>query len=164
LRIPKDTELEIRPEEITLNDGDILYIANRNSEVFYTSGLLGGGEYPLPRDYDIDVFEAMSIARFSFGRTGGSSGGGISSIGSGGGLASLSGIIPSQLFIMRKRNDGTQYTIKVDLKEAVTNECERILIAPGDMLFLRYKPREEIANFGVIAFFTYGVGQLLRRN
>ncbi len=162
LRIPAGTELEILPEEVTLYEGDIVLISNRTSEVFYTGGLLPAGEHALPRDYDIDVFEAMAIAGYSFGKSGRSGGGG----GGGGaaGLASMSGIFPSELFIMRKRVDGTQYTIRVDLKSAMTNECERLLIAPGDHLFLRYKPREEVANFGVFAFFTIGIRELLGNN
>ncbi len=165
LRIPAGTDLEILPEEVTLYEGDIVLISNRTSEVFYTGGLLPAGEHVLPRDYDIDVFEAMAIAGYSVGKSGRSGGGG----GGGGGggpaaLASMSGIFPTELFVMRRRADGTQYTIRVDLKSAMTNECERLLIAPGDHLFLRYKPREELANFGVFAFFTFGIRQLLGNN
>jgi hypothetical protein len=119
--------------------------------------MLRAGEHQLPRDYDIDVFEAMAIAGYGIGRSG-QGGGGM------GGFAPMTGIMPTQMFIMRRRNDGSQYTIEVDIRKAVNNECERILIAPGDKLMLRYRPREEIANFGVFAFFTYGIQQLLRNN
>lgn len=159
LRVPCNLEYEIRPEEIILQDGDIIIIENRTTEVFYTGGLLPGGEFALPRDYDIDIFEAMAIAGYSFGSPGAGAGGGMGGIG---GMASLSGVFPTRLYIMRKRSNGTQYTIEVDLKEAVENESERLLVAPGDKLMLRYKPREELVNFGSFAFFTFGIRELFR--
>ena len=42
--------------DIILEEGDIVFIESRDSEVFYTGGLLGGGQFLLPRDYDLDVF------------------------------------------------------------------------------------------------------------
>ena len=32
----------------------------RDTEVYYTAGLLGGGQFPLPRDYDLDVMQAIA--------------------------------------------------------------------------------------------------------
>jgi hypothetical protein len=61
LRLPPGEVPTFRPEDIILNEGDIVLIENRDREVFYTGGLLGGGEHLLPRDYDLDVLGAISI-------------------------------------------------------------------------------------------------------
>ncbi len=50
-----------REDDVRLKDGDIVYIESRETEVFYTGGLLQGGEFPLPRDYDLDVLGAMAL-------------------------------------------------------------------------------------------------------
>ena len=54
-RIPIESEDGILPElteeEITLNDGDVIFIEGRKREVFYTSGLLEGGRFPIPVSY-----------------------------------------------------------------------------------------------------------------
>ncbi len=145
LRIAAGTHLEINPNDVILGDGDIVYVSNRTTEVFYTSGLLPGGEHLLPRDYDIDIFEALSIAGYSYGNS------------SGGGLVPNSGIIPTQLFILRERTDGSEYAIEIDLASAISNDRERLLIQPGDKLILRYSPCEEVLNFGIFTFFTFGL-------
>lgn len=49
-------------KDIILNDGDILVIKSRDEETFITAGALGGGEYPLPRDKDLDILGAVAIA------------------------------------------------------------------------------------------------------
>ena len=46
-----------------LQSGDIISIRSRDAEVFYTGGLLPAGQYPLPRDYDLNVVEAISLVR-----------------------------------------------------------------------------------------------------
>lgn len=154
LRVPRGTQLELDPSSVILESGDTVYISNRQTEVFYTAGLLPGGEHLLPRDYDVDVFAAMAIAGYSYGNAQPAGGGGA------GGAIPATGVIPSQLFIFRERPDGTQYAIEVDLAKAVTNEKERLLVQPGDKLLLRYSCKEEILNFGILSFFTYGIRQL----
>ena len=42
--------------------GDIVFIETREREVYYTGGVLQGREIPLPRDYDLDVLAAISLA------------------------------------------------------------------------------------------------------
>ena len=39
---------------------------------------------------------------------------------------------------------------------------ERILVQPGDTLILRYKCVEEVVNFGLVSFFTFGIRELTR--
>ena len=60
---PFDPPVEIKEEDIILTSGDVLFIEGRDREVFYTGGLLGGGEHLLPRDYDLDVVAAVSVAK-----------------------------------------------------------------------------------------------------
>ncbi len=156
LRIYEGEQINIPIDDILLHDGDVVYISNRSTEVFYTSGMLPGGEHQLPRDYDIDIFEAMSIAGYSYGKAQSSGGGG----GGGGGIPPGAGLAPTQLFIFRERADGTEYTIKVDLEKAVADDHERLLVQSGDKLFLRYSPVEETMTFGMYAFFIYGIRQL----
>lgn len=146
---------DLREEDIILNEGDIVYIESRDAELFYTGGMLPGGQFPLPRDYDLDVLGAMGIAGVGPGNLGG--GGGSGSGMSGFGPGNIGGAAPSNLFVIRKTPCNQQITIKVDALRAIEDSRENILVAPGDMLILRYKPREELLNFGIAAFFAYGV-------
>jgi protein involved in polysaccharide export with SLBB domain len=151
LRVQRGTHVEIQPQDVILNDGDIVYIANRDTEVFYTAGLLPGGEHLMPRDYDIDIFEAMAIAGYSYG----------SSASSGGGIGPGStGVIPTELFIFRECENGNEYTIEIDLERAIECDRDRLIIKPGDKLLLRYSCKEEALNFGIFSFFTLAIGQL----
>ncbi len=154
LRVRRGTIVNIRPEDVILGEGDIVYIGNRDTEVFYTAGLLPAGEHLLPRDYDIDIFEAMSIAGYSYGTSGVSGGGG------GGLIPQGSNVPPTQLFIMREREDGCEYTIEIDLERAIKCADDRLLIKPGDKLLLRHSPCEESVNFGIFTFFTFGIREL----
>ena len=63
LRVQDCTPLNITEHDVELNDGDIIFIQSRDDEVFYIGGLLGGGQYTLPRDHDIDILEAIAIAQ-----------------------------------------------------------------------------------------------------
>lgn len=145
------------PEDIILEDGDMVFIEARDTEVFYTGGLLPGGQYPLPRDYDLDVIGAMSIAGSGIGGSQSGGGGGIGAGVIGGGFG---GATPTQLYVVRKGPCGQEFTIEVDLKQAFNDPSQRILVQPGDTLILRYKPCEEVLNFGIVTFFTFGITEL----
>jgi hypothetical protein len=54
-------------------------------------------------------------------------------------------------------------TIEVDLARAAQDPRERPLVMPGDTLILRHKSEEELLNFGLGAFFTFGVQALLQQ-
>jgi hypothetical protein len=164
LRLPPGQVPSFRPEDIILNEGDIVYIENREREVFYTGGLLGGGEHVLPRDYDLDVLGAIAIVGRSVAG-GGPLGGQASPFGGGGfNAGSVGGVAPTNLFILRKTPCNGQITIHVDLARAVRDPSARPLVQPGDMLILQFKPEEELLNFGLGTFFTYGIFQLLQNN
>ena len=147
--VPSISELDVK-----LEDGDIVYIESRETEVFYTGGLLQGGEFPLPRDYDLDVLGAMALAGSGIQNT--AVQGGISV---GGGVA---GVPPGVLYILRKTPCNGQVAIEVDLTQAINDPRQRPLVQPGDTLILQYKCEEQLLNYGISTFFTFGVAELLR--
>src|SRR5262249_35985874 len=55
LRLRKGQPPPFRPEDVILQNGDVVYIPSRDADVFYTGGLLFTGQYALPRDYDLGV-------------------------------------------------------------------------------------------------------------
>ncbi|HBE70621.1 MAG TPA: sugar ABC transporter substrate-binding protein [Planctomycetaceae bacterium] len=152
LRLPPGVWPSIRPQDVILEEGDVVLIESRENEFFYTGGLLPGGQWPIPRDYDLDALGAMAIA-----------GAGVSSIqrSSGGSLVGNTQLIPpGNLFILRKTPCNGQIAIQVDLTKAVNNPSLRPIVQPGDTLILQYKPCEEAINFGIGAFFTFGIREL----
>jgi hypothetical protein len=70
---------------------------------------------------------------------------------------------PGVLYILRPTqcNKG-QIAIEVDLAKAINDPRQRPIIRPGDTLILQYKACEEGINFGIGAFFTYGIRELFR--
>lgn len=158
LRLPPGETPNLTSEQVTLQDGDIVYIESRETEVFYTGGLLPGGEFPLPRDYDLDVLGAMALAG-----TGVYGGGGRQNAGGLGGLGgAVSTVPPGRLYILRNTRCNGQVAIEVDLTTAINDPRSRPLIQAGDTLILQYKCEEELLNFGLGTFFTYGIRELLR--
>jgi len=160
LRLPPGETPTFRPEDVILEDGDIVMLEGREREVYYTAGLLGGGEHELPRDYDLDVIQAVAKA----GRLAGSQ-----SVNRGNWYANgrsqtggLTGASPGQLFVVRKTPCGGQIIIDVDLNRAIRDPRSRPLIQAGDTLVLQHRPQEELINFGITSFFTYGIAELLR--
>ena len=120
-------------EDITLDAGDIVYIPARDREKYYTGGSLGGGEYLLPRDYDLNILQAdrprpagrnWSHRHDRHGqhpvwrlRPGGGGGGG-------------GPFPPSRAIVIRQLPDGCgEVVIRVDLARALTDPRERILDA-----------------------------------
>ena len=142
-----------RQEDIILRDGDIVYVDTRETDVYYTGGLLGGGEIPLPRDYDLDVLAAVSIA---------GQGVAAASQTSGGFGTTVSQTQPTELIVLRRIPGNRQLNIRVDLNDAINDPRERLLVKAGDTLVLRFKPQEELINFATSTFFTFGVRELFR--
>lgn len=146
IRLGPGESPNICEEDITLYDGDIVFIESRESEVFYTGGLLGGGEYQLPRDRDLHVLEAVSIAqsRISVG------GGGTSAMSSSGGVSALNAdvtVSPSRVIVRRRLEDGRIVPIEVDLYRARLKPEEDIIIQPRDLILLQYKCGEATLAF-----------------
>jgi hypothetical protein len=137
--------------DIILYDGDIVMIESRDREKFYTGGVLQGGEFPLPRDYDLDILGAIATA----GGPVGSSGAVLSQSGLGrGGRYGSGPLPPTDAIIVRQLCDGSQIPIRIDLKEAFDDPRQRVLIQPEDVVILRYKCSEEIINtaLGLVQF------------
>lgn len=145
IRLGPGEVADITEEDIILYDGDIVFIESRDTEVFYTGGLLGGGQYSLPRDYDLDVLGAIAIAQGQ--RSGGGGSPATSSVGGQSALNNDVSISASHLIILRPLPDGSQLPILVDLYEAVRDPAARVIIQPGDYLLLQYTRLEAIAAF-----------------
>lgn len=152
LRLPPGVLPTISQEDVILEEGDIVLIESRENEFFYTGGLLPGGQWPIPRDYDLDALGAMAMA--------GSGIGALQSSGTSGLVGNTQVVPPGRLYILRKTPCNGQIAIEVDLTRAVNNPALRPIIQPGDTLILQYKACEEAINFGIGAFFTYGIREL----
>jgi hypothetical protein len=157
MRLPPGVIPSFRQEDILLEDGDVVYIESREAEVFYTGGQLPGGEFLIPRDYDLDVLGAMAMAGAGVGSQTGRGGGGGQF-----GAGAFGGVAPGMLYILRKTPCNGQITIEVDLARATQDPRERPLVQPGDTLILRHKPIEEVVNFAIPTFFTFGIQAFLR--
>jgi protein involved in polysaccharide export with SLBB domain len=124
-------------EDITLYDGDIVFVEARIKEFFFTAGLLGSGQYILPRDYDLDVLGAIAFAeqerRLNYPTR------------TAAGISVLNQDVTvgaSKVIIHRKLADGCRIPIEVDLYDAMDNPNDRLLIQPEDRIFLRYTRKE----------------------
>jgi protein involved in polysaccharide export with SLBB domain len=126
----------------------MLVVDSQPTEVYYTGGLLRGGEYPLPRDKSLTVTEAVALA-------GGPIATRINQFG-------ISRLPPTELNILRRNGQNGQVNIRVDLNRAYNDPSQRILVAPGDHLMLRYKPAEQVGNFGIDTFNTYGLRRVFQ--
>ena len=135
--------------DVQLDDGDVVYVPRRE-EYFYIGGLVGGAKIPLPRDEDIDVIEAISLANGSVGGPLGQSGQALAQ-GTPGHV-----VRPTRVIILREMPDGRQLPIRVDLARAMTDQKERILIQSNDVVMLQYKPGQAIFN-SVLNTFNFSV-------
>jgi protein involved in polysaccharide export with SLBB domain len=148
-------------EDILLKDGDIIYVESRKTEYFYTAGLIGVGQYPLPRDSDLDVIEAISMVRgpllngaFSQTAFGGN-------FASGGGLGNPN---PTFVTIIRKLENDRQLNIRVDVVRAIRDPRERIRLLPGDMMVMQWTPAEAMVNYFNYKFRYNFFSTILRQN
>lgn len=154
---PGEPPLKLNQDDIILNTGDIVFIESRDAEVFYTGGLLSGGQHQLPRDYDLDVLGAIAMAGESVSP---SVGGNDSALGFGQGGSAI--IPPSRAIIVRTVN-GKQVSIRINLKRAMIDSQERILIQPNDIVMLEYTCGELVANIALgVVRFNYIMGGLRR--
>ncbi len=150
LRLKPGEIPRFRQEDVILRDGDVVYVDTRETDVYYTSGLLNGGEFPIPRDYDLDVLAAISLAGGGFGtgqRTGLLGG-------------AAQNVPPTELVVLRRIPGDRQLAIRIDLNDTINDPRQRLLVKAGDTLILRFKPQEEAVNFVSNLFFTFGVRQL----
>jgi protein involved in polysaccharide export with SLBB domain len=143
LRMRDNEPLPFRPEDIILKTGDIVFIESRETELYYTGGLLPVGEFILPRDYDLDVLEAVTQSH------GPLLNGGINFNNLNGNIFS-SGLgfpSPSLLTVIRKTPGCGQIVIRVDLNRAAVDPRERVLVKPGDFLILQETTGESFTRY-----------------
>ena len=143
LRIRPGQSRPFTDEDILLHSGDIVFIGRRDSDFFFTGGLLGNRKVQLPRDSDIRVVEAIvesggPIVNGSF--TSNNLSGAISSSG-------LGTPNPSLLSVIRRVPDGRQINIKVDLNRAIMDPRENIIVQKNDLLILQETPDEAFARY-----------------
>ena len=148
-------------EDIILKSGDIVFVQSRDRELFYTGGAISGGSFPIPRDYDIDILQAIAISGGSFG----SGGTGLARAGmNGGGSGMSTPLPPSKAIVIRKTCNGQTIAMRVDLKQAISDSSQRILIQPEDMVLVQFTCAEEIGNFLLRSFqINYLLGGGLNR-
>ena len=96
----------------------------------------------MPRDYRIDVLKAIAIA-------GGSAGGG------GGGIGRTQSLIPATQVTVLRKCGCEQIAIDVDLRYALADPSERVIVQPGDLIILEFRKRELVAN-SIAQVFTFG--------
>lgn len=153
LRLRPGDPFTFGPEEVILHDGDTVLVEAAPVDTFYTGGLLPSAEHILPRDYDLDVVEAVSRVRGPMvnGAFGGSN---------------LSGVLidrgignpsPRLLSVVRRTPEGGQIPIIVDLHKALVDARERILVQPGDVLILQETKRQALVRYFTDTFNFFSV-------
>jgi protein involved in polysaccharide export with SLBB domain len=130
-----------------LGNGDIVSVEAKPTEVFYTGGQLGGGEYLLPRDRPLSVMDAVAQAGgVPQGRRG---------------LAAVPLQEPRLLKLVRTAG-GQQTTWQFDLSGGYSQQAAQTRVRAGDYLILDYSPAQRVQNVGIGVLNTYGVRQLFR--
>ena len=129
-----------------LRNGDIVSISGKPTEVFYTGGQLGGGEFVIPRDRPLSVMDAIAQA---------------------GGIPRAQGTtgIPLQqprVLTLLRRNGGRQVSMQFDVGSGFSQQASQTRVRSGDYLILDFSPAQRVQNVGVGAFNTFGIRQLLR--
>jgi protein involved in polysaccharide export with SLBB domain len=143
LRVRPGNLAPLRPEDIVLHDGDVLYIPAREERLFYTAGLIAPGQHIMPRDTDLDVLEALARVRAPF-FNGNFAATNFNGVNTQPGLGMPS---PTLLTVVRKLPHGGQIPIRVDVGKAIRNPRERILVQPGDILVLQETPEQGIVRY-----------------
>ena len=143
LRLRSGEPWNFTQEDIILRNGDIVYVESRTNEYFYTAGLIGVGQYPLPRDTDLDVIEAISMVR------GPLLNGGFSQTGFGGNFQAggIGSTNPSFATILRRLPNDRQINIRVDINRAFRDPRERLRMLPGDLLVMQQSPTDAFVNY-----------------
>ena len=138
-----DQPLTFTEADITLDDGDTVFIETRDTEVYYTAGLLGSAQIPLPRDYDLRVIEAIAQVRGPLINGSFSQNAFVASAVNSG----LGNPNPSLVTVVRRLPNQQQILIRVDLNEAFRDLRENIIIQPGDLVVMQERPSESIARY-----------------
>lgn len=160
LRLPPGAPIPFRPEDIILQDGDIVYIEARDAEVFYTGGILISGQYPLPRDHDLNIVQAIALVHGPLVNGVNSSNNFTGQL-TGGGVGTPN---PSQVTVLRQLPGHGQLNIRVDLNRALCDPRERLLVQPGDIIVLQSSVGEALVQYFTTSLFKLNfIGTILRQ-
>ena len=130
-----------------LGNGDIVSVAAKPTEVFYTGGQLGGGEFLIPRDRPLSIMDAIAqVGGVPQGRRG---------------LAAVPLQEPRLLKLVRNVG-GQQAVYQFDLSGGYSQQAAQTRVRSGDYLILDYSPAQRVQNVGIGVLNTYGVRQLFR--
>lgn len=160
LRVAPDYVPNIKAEDIILDNGDTIFLEARDAEVFYTGGLIGGGQYQLPRDYDLDIVQAIMQVRGPL-LNGGFTQNAFVSNSTNNGIGNPS---PSLVTVIRKTANNQQLNIRVDLNLAMKDPRERIIVKAGDLIILQEKPGEAFARYMSQTFRINLLGTFIRQS
>lgn len=145
LRIYPEQQLALTEADIVLKDGDVLTIESRDSttEVFYVAGVAGSRQFSLPRDYDLNVIQALTLVGAPLANGGFTQNAFIGNAVNTG-LGSPS---PALLTVLRPLSNGRQIPIKVDLNRALRDPRERLRVQGGDILVMQERPGDAIFRY-----------------
>lgn len=143
LRMRPDQPITFTEADITLQDGDTVSIEARDTEVYYTAGLLGSAQVPLPRDYDLRVIEAIAQVRGPLINGSFSQNAFVASAVSTG----MGNPNASLVTVVRRLPNNQQILIRVDINEAFRDMRENIIVQPGDLIVMQERPSEAITRY-----------------
>jgi protein involved in polysaccharide export with SLBB domain len=160
LRVRQDQPITFTEADITLQDGDTVSIEARDTEVYYTAGLLGSAQVPLPRDYDLRVIEAIAQVRGPLINGSFSQNAFVANaVGTGIGNPNA-----SLVTVVRRLPNYRQIQIRVDLNEAFRDLRENIIIQPGDLIVMQERPSEAVARYFTQTFRVNSTWEVIRGN
>lgn len=145
LRLYPEQALNLCEDDIILRDGDVVKIESRDTstEVFYAAGVAGSRQFSLPRDYDLDVLQALTLVGAPIAN-GGFTQNAFVGQAVNTGLGSPS---PALLTVLRPLGNGRQVPIRVDLNLALKDPRERIRVLPGDVLVMQERPGDAVTRY-----------------
>ena len=132
-RIRIGEKIPFSQSDIILENGDIVFIEARDTEVYYTGGLMQAKQIVLPRDYDLRALQAVAVANGPI-LNAAVNGNNLTGTLLNEGLGNSS---PSQLSVIRRTKNYGLVTIMVNLNKAFIDPRENIIIQPGDFLILQ---------------------------
>ncbi len=159
LRARPDDPLTFTEQDIVLNDGDTVYIAARDTEVYYVAGLPGAAQLPLPRDYDLRVIEALAQVRSPLLNGSFQNNAFVANAVNTG----LGNPNPSLVTVLRHLPCGQTVPIRVDVNRAFRDQRENIIILPGDYIVFQETPGEAITRYFTQTFKLNTLGTTIRR-
>lgn len=143
LRMYPEDQLKISEADVTLRDGDIVLIEASQTEFYSTAGIVTARQWSLPRDYDLNVLQALAIANAPI-VNGGFTQNAFVAQAFATGLGTPSAALCT---ILRQLPNGQQLNIRVDLDRALRDPRENIRILAGDFIILQERPGDAVLRY-----------------